>query len=133
MKFFGMNVNYYSRTRKPEIEKELNMTYLSLDELLEKVDILITCLNKNVVLLDEVAFNQFGNGKILMNVSIAPSHEVPALKKWLAEPGNYAFSEEVIGLPNVFAGKTNAGLTSMAKVRLAQKVIANIKEFQANH
>ncbi len=56
------------------------MTYLSLDELLEKVDILITCLNKNVVLLDEVAFNQFGNGKILMNVSIAPSHEVPALK-----------------------------------------------------
>ena len=140
MKFFGMNVNYYSRTRKPEIEKELNMTYLSLDELLEKVDILITCLNKNVVLLDEVAFNQFGNGKILMNVSIAPSHEVPALKKWLAEPGNYAFSdteaglgEEVIGLPNVFAGKTNAGLTSRAKVRLAQKVIANIKEFQANH
>lgn len=140
MNFFGMDVNYYSRTRKPEIEKELDMDYLSLDELLSKVDILITCLNKNVVLLDEAAFQTFGNGKILMNVSIAPSHEVSALKNWLAQPGNYAFSdteaglgEEVLGLPNVFAGKTNAGLTSMAKVRLAQKVIENIADFQKNN
>lgn len=140
MNFFGMNVNYYSRTRKPDIEKELGMDYLPLNELLQKVDILITCLNKNVVLLDNAAFELFGNGKILMNVSIAPSHEIAALKTWLAQPGNFAFSdteaglgEEVIDLPNVFAGKTNAGLTSMAKVRLAQKVIANIENFQMNH
>lgn len=136
MDFFGMDVNYYSRTRKPAIEKELGMTYRPLAELLAEVDILITCLNKNVVLLDEEAFRTFGNGKILMNVSIAPSHEVPALKQWLAQPGNYAFSDteaglgaEVIGLPNVFTGKINAGLTSMAKVRLAQKVIQNIEAF----
>ncbi|MGG5372718.1 NAD(P)-dependent oxidoreductase [Enterococcus sp. AZ196] len=140
MNFFGMDVHYYSRTRKPEIEKELGMNYLPFDELLSKVDILITCLNKNVVLLNEAAFQTFGNGKILMNVSIAPSHEVSALKHWLAQSGNYAFSdteaglgEEVIGLPNVFAGKTNAGLTSMAKVRLAQKVIENIENFQKNN
>ncbi|MGM0169428.1 hypothetical protein IGI39_003744 [Enterococcus sp. AZ135] len=140
MNFFGMDVNYYSRTRKPEIEKELDMNYLPLDELLGKVGILVTCLNKNVVLLDEAAFKTFGNGKILMNVSIAPSHEVAALKNWLAQPGNYAFSdteaglgEEVIGGSNVFAGKTNAGLTSMAKVRLAQKVIGNIENFQTNN
>ena len=140
MSFFGMDVHYYSRTRKPEIEKELGMSYLAFDDLLENVDILITCLNKNVILLDEAAFQKFGNGKILMNVSIAPSHEVPALKQWLSQPGNYAFSdteaglgEEVIGLPNVFTGKTNAGLTSMAKVRLAQKVIENIEKFQENN
>lgn len=136
MDFFGMDVNYYSRTRKPAIEKELGMTYRPLAELLAEVDILITCLNKNVVLLDEEAFRTFGNGKILMNVSITPSHEVSALKQWLAQPENYAFSDteaglgaEVIGLPNVFTGKTNAGLTSMAKVRLAQKVIQNIEAF----
>lgn len=140
MNFFGMDVHYYSRTRKPEIEKELGMSYLAFDDLLENVDILITCLNKNVVLLDEAGFQKFGNGKILMNVSIAPSHEVPALKQWLSQPGNYAFSdteaglgEEVIGLSNVFTGKTNAGLTSMAKVRLAQKVIENIEKFQENN
>lgn len=140
MNFFGMDVHYYSRTRKPEIEKELGMSYLAFDDLLENVDILITCLNKNVILLDEAAFQKFGNGKILMNVSIAPTHEVPALKQWLSQPGNYAFSdteaglgEEVIGLPNAFTGKTNAGLTSMAKVRLAQKVIENIEKFQENN
>ncbi|GAA2915493.1 NAD(P)-dependent oxidoreductase [Enterococcus pseudoavium] len=140
MNFFGMDVKYYSRTRKPAIEQELTMDYLPLDELLAEVDILITCLNKNVVLLDQAAFEKFGNGKILMNVSIAPSHEVPALKNWLEQPGNFAFSdteaglgEAVIGLPNVFTGKTNAGLTSMAKVRLAQKVIQNIENFQENH
>lgn len=140
MTFFGMDVNYYSRTRKPELEKELAMEYLPLNDLLQKVDIMITCLNKNVVLLDETAFKLFGNGKILMNVSIAPSHEVAALKHWLAQPGNFAFSDteaglgkEVIGLSNVFAGQTNAGLTSMAKVRLAQKVIENIKVFQKNN
>ncbi|MGX7204658.1 NAD(P)-dependent oxidoreductase [Enterococcus pingfangensis] len=140
MNFFGMAVNYYSRTRKLEIEKELGMDYLPLNELLQTVDILITCLNKNVVLLDDAAFELFGNGKILMNVSIAPSHETAALKTWLTQPGNFAFSdteaglgEEVLGLPNVFAGKTSAGLTSMAKIRLAQKVIANIENFQMNH
>ena len=138
MDFFGMDVNYYSRTRKTDLEQELGMAYFPLKELLGKVDILITCLNKNVVLLDDAAFETFGNGKILMNVSIAPSHEVAALKNWLEQPGNYAFSdteaglgEEVIGMQNVFAGKTNAGLTSMAKVRLAQKVIGNIEQFQA--
>lgn len=137
MDFFGMDVTYFSRTRKPELEKELGMDYLPLAELLSNVDILITCLNKNVVLLDEAAFTTFGNGKILMNLSIAPSHEVSALKNWLMQPGNFAFSDteaglgtEVIGLPNVFAGKTNAGLTSLAKVRLAQKVIQNIEAFQ---
>lgn len=136
MKFFSMEVNYYSRTRKPLLEEDLAMTYYPLDQLLQEVDILITCLNKNVVLLDEKAFELFGNGKILMNVSIAPSHELPALKQWLEQPGNFAFSdteaglgEEVIGMKNVFAGKTNAGLTSKAKVRLAQKVIQNIETF----
>ncbi|WP_313631515.1 NAD(P)-dependent oxidoreductase [Enterococcus devriesei] len=137
MEFFGMDVNYFSRTRKPGLEKELGMDYFPLAELLSHVDILITCLNKNVVLLDEAAFATFGNGKILMNVSIAPSHEIPALKNWLAQPGNFAFSDteaglgaEVIDLPNAFTGKTNAGLTSLAKVRLAQKVIKNIEVFQ---
>lgn len=137
MDFFGMDVNYFSRTRKPELEEELGMDYFPLAELLSNVDILITCLNKNVVLLDEAAFATFGNGKILMNVSIAPSHELSALKNWLAQPGNFAFSDteaglgaEVIDLPNVFTGKTNAGLTSLAKVRLAEKVIKNIEMFQ---
>ncbi|MTI96263.1 MAG: hypothetical protein FH749_12430 [Firmicutes bacterium] len=38
---FGMNVFYYSRTRKPDIEAS-GVTYLELDALLQKVDIIST-------------------------------------------------------------------------------------------
>lgn len=36
MNFFGMDVNYYSRTRKPEMEEEVGMAYLPLDKLLDR-------------------------------------------------------------------------------------------------
>lgn len=136
LNFFGANVCYYSRTRKEDVERECLCTYLPLEELLPKVDILITSLNKNVVLLGEREFELFGNGKILMNVSIAPSHEIPALLKWLDQPGNYVFSDTLAGLgqeaagrDNVFYGSRSAGLTYLAKHRLAQKVINNVEVF----
>ncbi|MGM0215983.1 NAD(P)-dependent oxidoreductase [Enterococcus sp. AZ109] len=134
--FFGADVSYYSRTRKPEIEERLAMDYYPLNDLLSRVDIVITALNKNVVLLEEEQFELMGPGKILMNLSIAPSHTIDDLANWLSLPNTYAFcdtvagiGEEVANLPNVFAGDHSAGLTSMAKVRLAQKVIQNIEKF----
>ena len=141
LRFFGANVYYYTRTRKEDLEEKLGLVYLSKEELLKKVDILCTCLNKNVILLDEEAFKTFGDGKILVNTSIAPSHEIGALKKWLKNPGNFALCDTVGGLgdpelasfPNVFCGGgPAAGTTSLAKVRLSRKVIDNIKNFLEN-
>lgn len=136
LNFFGANTFYYSRTRKPEIEEDYDCTYLPLEQLLPKVEILITCLNKNVVVLHQEEFELFGNGKILMNVSISPSHEIEALAKWLEAPGNHAFSdtpaglgEAVVGLENAYVGTRSAGLTARAKNRLAKKVIDNIEDF----
>lgn len=135
-RFFGANIYYFSRTRKPEFEEANDCTYLPLDELLAQTEILITCLNKNVVLLGEREFGLFGSGKILMNTSISPSHEIPALRDWLKNPSNYALSdttaglgEEIALLPNAFCTGRSAGLTSLAKQRLAQKVVANIETF----
>lgn len=139
LNFFGSNIYYYSRTRKSKLEEEYSYTYLSLDDLLKKVDILITCLNKNVVLFGKREFDLFGSGKIFMNVSISPSHEISALKEWLKDEKNYAFSDSVAGLGekltnmnNVFYGNRSSGLTSLAKHRLAQKAIANIENFLNN-
>lgn len=136
--FFGAEVSYYSRTRKPELEEKLTMSYYPLNDLLAQVDIVITALNKNVILLESEQFQKIGPGKILMNLSIAPSHDVAALADWLELPGTYAFSDTVAGIgeavaarTNVFAGDHSAGLTSMAKVRLAQKVIKNVETFLA--
>ncbi|MGF6365245.1 phosphoglycerate dehydrogenase-like enzyme [Aequitasia blattaphilus] len=136
LRFFGANIYYYSRTRKEDVEQDLSIHYLPLANILPQVDILITCLNKNVVLLGEDEFRLFGNDKILMNVSISPSHEIPALKNWLSYSGNLALSdtpagigEEISDLKNVICGNRSAGLTSLAKVRLAQKVIRNIESY----
>ena len=134
--FFGANIYYFSRTRKPAIEVINNCTYLPLDELLVKTEILITCLNKNVVLLRRREFDLFGSRKILMNTSLSPAHEIPALRDWLQTSDNYALSdtvaglgEEIASLPNAFCGSRPAGLTSLAKQRLGQKVIDNIESF----
>lgn len=138
LRFFEADLHYYSRTRKPEIEEKLSCTYLPLNELLETVEIVVTCLPKNVTLFGEQEFGCFGAGKIFMNVSIAPAHEIGALKKWLDSPDTFALSDsvnglgaEVAGLPNVIAGERNAGLTCLAKHRLGQIVVANAKDFLA--
>jgi phosphoglycerate dehydrogenase-like enzyme len=138
--FFGAEVSYYSRTRKPELEEGGGFRYRPLDELLQSVDILLCCLNKNAILLHDREFGLFGNGKILMNTSIGPAYDVPALAKWLENPANHAFSDLALSLdpegilpeaPNVHIAGKSSGMTSLAVVRLGEKVIANIEGFFA--
>ncbi len=137
LKFFGADVYYYSRTRKEKLERQEGFRYLPMEELLSKADILCTCLNKNVILLDEKAFDVFGNGKILVNTSIGPSHELKAVLKWLECKNNYLLSDseggigdvKLLNLSNVFCGGKAAGASSLSKVRLTQKVIENINAF----
>lgn len=47
---FGMEVIYFSRTRKIEIENELNIKYMEIDEMLKEVDVLSinSSYNKNL-------------------------------------------------------------------------------------
>ena len=138
LRYFGCHTFYYSRTRKPALEAEKGHEFLPLEELLPKVDILCTCLNKNVVLLREHEFGLLGEGKILINTSIGPSHEVPAAKKWLQGAGNYLLSDTrdgidptggLLGLPNVICAGKSAGITAMARERLGKKVLDNIQNF----
>ena len=57
--FMGADVRYYSRTRKPEKEAE-GMNYQPLPELLSSCDVVFTCLNKNVILMDLSLIHIFG-------------------------------------------------------------------------
>jgi len=142
LRFFGADVYYYSRTRKPEQENR-GFKYLEMEELLKKADILCTCLNKNVVLLNQREFEIFGNGKILVNTSIGPSHDVNALKNWLADKSNYFLcdtiigsgdeSGEIISLPNVSCVNKTAGTTVQSTKRLGKKVIQNIENYSMSH
>ncbi len=71
---FGANIIYYSRTRKQDLEKEINMRYVSLDELYAQSDIIsLHCsLNKETEnMIDSRAFSIMKDGVILINTSRA--------------------------------------------------------------
>lgn len=134
----GAEISYYSRTRKPEQEAK-GMRYLPLDQLLGENQVVITCLNKNVILLKEEQFAQLGNKKILMNTSIGTASDMDALKKWLQCKDNLfcCDSEGALGDPsgelirqeNVICPKSSSGTTKQAFELLSMKVMNNIREF----
>lgn len=138
LRFFGAKVSYYSRTRKPEAECADCLEYKPLDALLTESTIVCTCLNRDTVLLHEREFTLMGEGKVLINTSITPSHDVAALAAWLKRPGTFALGDSVASLdptgalltcPNVICVKQSAGLSSLARERLAAKALTGMVEF----
>lgn len=133
---FGMQVYYYSRTRKPAVE-DRGVKYLELDELLPRVDILSTHLPRNTVAM-KGKLHLFGENKILINTSLGPTFAVPEFSQWIQRPGNYAIFDgdalgreyqELVKYNRVIYTDKVAGWTQQAKLRLSQKVLANIHAF----
>lgn len=134
----GADLYYFSRTRKPEQETK-NIKYLPLKELLNTVDVICTCLNKNAILFHDEQFKWFGNHKIMFNTSIGPSHDIPALAKWLEHGDNEFFCDTAAALgddtgkllanPHVNCMNVSSGLTTQAFDRLSEKVLKNIETF----
>lgn len=136
LQFMGAEVSYYSRSRKQEKEAA-GLIYRDLPELLSHCDVVFTCLNKNVILLGEKEFEALGNGKILFNTSIGPSHEVEALKKWLEAGDNWFVCDTagaigdaaLVSDPRIVCEQASAGCTAQAYELLTEKVLANIKGY----
>lgn len=138
MQFMGAKVSYFSRTRKPDWEKN-GFFYLPLKELLAGSQVVFTCLNKNVILLGKEEFEALGQGKILFNTSIGPSHEIDALSEWLAGEKNYFVcdtegalgdpSGQLLAHPQVFCAGVSVGRTRQAFVLLSRKVLDNIRAY----
>jgi len=134
----GADLYYFSRTRRPDQEAK-HIKYLPLKELLNTVDVVCTCLNKNVILFHEEQFEWLGNHKIMFNTSIGPSHDIQALAQWLEHGDNEFFCDSTAALGDV-TGKllasshvncmnVSSGLTRQAYDRLSAKVLNNIKTF----
>ena len=136
LQMMGAQVSYYSRTRKPEKEAA-GIEYLPLNELLSQNQVIITCLNKNVILLHEEQFQCLGKKKILMNTSIGTASDRQALAKWLDCKDNLYCcdteaaigdpSGELIKMENVICMKTSVGRTRQAFELLSKKVLDNIR------
>lgn len=137
LRFFGAEVYYYSRTPKADAE-EAGIRRLPMNELLETVDILGTCLPRNTFVLGEEEFRIFGHNKILFNTSVGVTFDVPALQGWLADADNYylcdqvgmgGYASQLAGLDNVIFRDRVSGHSVQCMERLSQKVIANAELF----
>lgn len=79
---FNANLIYYSRTRKYDLEKELEMTFVSLDELYKRSDIIsIHCSlnNETKNMINQEAMSKMKKGVIIINTSRANIIEPTAL------------------------------------------------------
>ncbi len=138
LKFFGADVSYYSRTRKEHLEKELGITYKSLNEVCENNEAIFLALNKNVLLLQEEHFNLMTGKRMLFNTSIGPGFDPAALKDWLQDKNHYFFGDtlntagdlSIWDLENTFTiNRSSGGKSYQAYVRLGEKVLNNIYEY----
>ena len=137
---FGMQVFYFSRTRKYQLENE-QVNYLALEALLETCDVITTHLPKNTTLLTENEFKIKKANSIFVNTSLGPTFEKEALIKWLLKDkasfaifdaaGAGEFINEIRQLDNAIVSDQFAGFTIEAKHRLSEKVLENLTAFLA--
>jgi lactate dehydrogenase-like 2-hydroxyacid dehydrogenase len=134
---FGMQVFYYSRSRKPEIENE-RVRYMELNQLLRESDIVSTHLPKFSKVIDKEGFQYLGQGKVLINTSLEPTYDVEAFKGWIKGQRNFAIMDrgalgqyfgELTAFDHVIYTEKVTGFTKQAEGRLSQKVIDNIESF----
>lgn len=135
---FGMEVFYFNRTRKPELEKT-GITYLPLNELMGHCDIITTHLPKNSILLKDQEFENKKNNSILVNTSLGLTFDKEPFKQWLTNDktsfaildacGAGNFSGEFARYGNIILSDQIAGFTSEAKKRLSQKVLLNLTSY----
>ena len=141
LQFLGAEISYYSRSRKRDAELA-GMAYKPLPVLLERNEVIFTCLNKNVLLLQKPEFAALGNGKVLFNTSIGPGFDAAELENWIAQPGNHFFcdtkaaagavSEGFFARENVHCANVSSGRTRQAFVLLSKKVLDNIRTALGN-
>lgn len=137
LKYFGADIYYYSRTRKPEFEKE-NIEYLPLNELLQTVNVIAISVNRDSLVMDKQAFKEYGNGKIIINTSLGTCYDIEALDEWIKDKSNYyicdnaSMSEKTKHITNnynVVYNNFHAGHSMQTDIRATNQTINNIKKF----
>lgn len=135
LRFFGADIVYFSRTEKPEAAAK-GYRFLELGDLLSQSEVVVTCLNRNTILLHDEEFAQLGNRKILINTGLSPAWDEVPFAKWIDEDNLcYCDTQPALGdkrflkHPHVNCMGVSVGRTQQAFVRLSEKVLANITSF----
>ncbi len=140
-KFFGSNVNYYSRTRKSDFEAKFGLNYYELNQLLRFSDIISINVNRDVLILTQESFNALGDEKVIINTSVGRCYDIDALKIWLKNKSNfyicdkstiYCDFEVLKNYPNVIYADFIVGDTKECYQRATEQIISNIKRASDN-
>ncbi|MFB9055929.1 NAD(P)-dependent oxidoreductase [Mariniflexile ostreae] len=134
--FLGADISYFARSEK-EDAKAKGYRFLPLKQLLAESEVVITCLNKNTILLHEAEFEHLGNNKILFNTGLSPAWDAEPFEKWLKTGDNLVYCDTIPALggeaylkyPNVNCMNVSTGRTRQAFRRLSEKVLANFAEY----
>ena len=138
---FAADLYYFSRSRKPEWE-EKNVKYLELNDLMSHCEVISCHLPKNAQPIGKDQFENFGNGKILVNTSLGLPFQEKDFQEWINNESNFAIfdgdgkkelSSETLDHENIIALDTSAGWSSKTLERLSEKVVKNIKEYCENN
>lgn len=133
--FFGAEVSYFARSEKEDARAK-GYRFLPLKQLLAENEVIITCLNKNTILLHKAEFESLGNRKIIFNTGLSPAWDALPFEKWLH--GDNRFFCDTIGAlgdvsllqhKNVHCIEVSSGRTQQAFIRLSEKVLDNLTDF----
>jgi phosphoglycerate dehydrogenase-like enzyme len=135
LNFLGADISYFSRSEK-QTAKTKGYQFTPLNNLLSTSEVVISCLNKNTILLHEGEFQHLGNKKILFNVGLSPAWDATPFNQWINQDNRlYCDSNGALGNndllnhPNIYCMGVSSGRTSQAFVRLSEKVLDNIAHY----
>ncbi|NJE08005.1 D-glycerate dehydrogenase [Thermococcus sp. M39] len=142
-KGFNMRILYYSRTRKPEKERELGAEFKPLDELLRESDFVVLAVpltNETYHMINEERLKLMKPTAILVNIARGKVVDTKALIKaleegWIAGAGLDVFeeepyyNEELFKLKNVTLAPHIGSATYGARYAMAELVARNLIAF----
>ncbi len=138
---FNMRILYYSRSRKPEVERELGAVFVGLDELLKEADyvVLSVSLNRETYrMIGERELRLMKPSAYLINISRGAVVDTEALVKalkegWIAGAGLDVYEEEPLPkdhpltrLRNVVLTPHIGSATREVRERMAEIAVENL-------
>ena len=141
---FGMRILYNSRTRKPEVEKELGAEFKPLDELLKESDFVVLAVpltKETYHMINEDRLKLMKSTAILVNIARGKVVDTEALVKalkegWIAGAGldvyeeEPYYNEELFSLDNVVLAPHIGSATFGAREGMAELVARNLIAFK---
>ncbi len=135
---FGMEVSYFSRSRKLDLERK-GVSYSPIEELVAECDIVTTHLPRNAKPLTPEVMAKKKINSVLINTSIGPTFNENAFFDWLRRDdksfavfdreGAGKLAESLEKTDRVLMYPGSSGFTAEAMQRLSEKVILNIQEY----